>query len=116
MLQKGKSVAIFVRKIFLFLSKTFFALFLLPQQEFESHSSHFVDNEADLDYYEKEELDLASYFQKQFLLDLPFCMKCKDDCKGLCSVCLSNLNLKSCDCYAKPKLNNPFAKYFSKNN
>ena len=101
---------------FSFFKQNFFSLFLLPQQEFEFHSSHFVDNEEDLDYYEKEELDLASYFQKQFLLDLPFCVKCKDDCKGLCSVCLINLNLKSCNCHSKPKSNNPFAKYFSNNN
>ncbi len=71
---------------FPFFKKGSLSLFLSPQQDvarkFNSSSSHSVDDEVDVAHYQGGELNLNSYFKEQFLLDLPFCMKCKDDCKG----------------------------------
>ncbi len=51
-----------------------------------------------LDAIEGSEIDLAEVAREQILLDLPQQFFCKDDCKGLCEKCGTNLNLKDCDC------------------
>ena len=49
-------------------------------------------------YYENEEIDLGQLMQEQFYLALPMKPLCRDDCKGLCPVCGTNLNRARCDC------------------
>ena len=53
---------------------------------------------VELDEMEGSEIDLAEIAREQILLDLPQQFFCKDDCKGLCEKCGTNLNLKDCDC------------------
>ncbi|NCB48447.1 MAG: DUF177 domain-containing protein [Clostridia bacterium] len=49
-----------------------------------------------------------------FIQSLPTKIKCKDDCKGLCSVCGKNKNFFSCNCEEieniQQQLENPFGK------
>ena len=59
--------------------------------------------ELHLDDMKRDELDgseinLADIAREQILLDLPQQFFCKDDCRGLCEKCGTNLNLKECDC------------------
>src|SRR6185295_18933150 len=49
-------------------------------------------------FYENDEIDLGHLMQEQFLLSLPMKPLCRDDCKGLCVVCGTNLNTASCSC------------------
>jgi uncharacterized protein len=49
-------------------------------------------------FYENDEIDLGHLMQEQFYLSLPMKPLCRDDCKGLCVVCGTNLNLDSCAC------------------
>ena len=49
-------------------------------------------------FYENDEIDLGHLMQEQFLLSLPMKPLCREDCKGLCVVCGTNLNTASCDC------------------
>lgn len=44
------------------------------------------------------EIGLSDIAREQILLDLPQQFFCKDDCRGLCEKCGTNLNLKDCDC------------------
>ena len=55
---------------------------------------------GDLDaaFYENDEIDLGQLMGEQFYLSLPMKPLCKDDCKGLCSTCGTNLNKATCDC------------------
>ncbi len=55
---------------------------------------------GDLDaaFYENDEIDLGQLMGEQFYLSLPMKPLCKDDCKGLCSNCGTNLNKATCDC------------------
>ena len=55
---------------------------------------------GDLDaaFYENDEIDLGQLMGEQFYLSLPMKPLCKDDCKGLCSTCGTNLNKSTCDC------------------
>ena len=53
-------------------------------------------------FYENDEIDLGQLMQEQFYLALPMKPLCRDDCKGLCPECGTNLNRGTCDC--KPRL------------
>ena len=49
-------------------------------------------------YYENDEIPLRQLMEEQFYLSLPMKPLCKDDCKGLCANCGTNLNKATCDC------------------
>jgi uncharacterized protein len=49
-------------------------------------------------FYDDEQIDLAHLVMEQFHLALPMKPLCKDDCKGLCPECGTNLNTGSCNC------------------
>ena len=49
-------------------------------------------------FYENDEIDLGQLMREQFYLALPMKPLCRDDCKGLCPVCGTNLNQGTCDC------------------
>src|SRR5262249_5636864 len=57
-------------------------------------------NTSDLDSseIEGEQLDLTEVIREQILLDMPEQIFCKEDCKGLCPKCGTNLNLIDCKC------------------
>jgi uncharacterized protein len=75
------------------------------EQTFEQTFEHtVVKTEADLDSEGdyllalNDELDLCEVLASDLLLSLPSRFYCKEDCKGLCSVCGANLNEKVCNC------------------
>lgn len=43
-------------------------------------------------------IDLTKFVHDSLLLALPFKLLCKEDCKGLCAQCGTNLNEDTCDC------------------
>ena len=49
-------------------------------------------------FYENEEIDLGHLMHEQFYLSLPMKPLCRDECRGLCPVCGTNLNRGTCDC------------------
>ncbi|MBQ5320739.1 MAG: DUF177 domain-containing protein [Oscillospiraceae bacterium] len=55
-------------------------------------------NDADFIIAENDELDLCELVRSDLLLTIPPRFYCKEDCKGLCSICGKNLNTDSCDC------------------
>lgn len=60
-----------------------------------------LQNEKDDDDYiivKNRELDLDELINEEVSLSLPNKILCKEDCKGLCSQCGTNLNVKKCDC------------------
>ncbi len=48
-------------------------------------------------------LDLSEVVRSQLLTEMPYRFLCKEDCKGLCPVCGTNLNVKRCSCDTKEK-------------
>ncbi len=46
-------------------------------------------------------IDLEAVFCDELLLELPTKLLCREDCKGLCAKCGTNLNKKSCGCTLK---------------
>lgn len=49
-------------------------------------------------YYRGDTLDLEELMREQFQLALPMKPLCREDCKGLCPQCGTNLNTATCDC------------------
>ena len=49
-------------------------------------------------FYQNDEIDLEQLMREQFYLALPMKPLCSDDCKGLCSMCGTNLNRGTCEC------------------
>jgi len=57
-----------------------------------------VDSDDDRDYYDGEKVDVKEILDEEISLIVPFNPICHDDCKGLCSVCGTNLNKGACGC------------------
>jgi uncharacterized protein len=49
-------------------------------------------------FYENDEIDLGQLMREQFYLALPMKPLCREDCRGLCPVCGTNLNRGTCNC------------------
>ncbi len=48
--------------------------------------------------YEGDEIDLTPEIAEQVLLEIPFKPLCREECRGLCSVCGADLNVSECGC------------------
>lgn len=54
--------------------------------------------DEDLIFIDNDDFNLTKIVENNIVMSLPIQRLCKDDCKGLCTVCGENLNLSSCDC------------------
>jgi uncharacterized protein len=57
-----------------------------------------TDAEAEIGYYQGEGILLEDVLREQVLLALPLKVTCREDCKGLCPQCGTNLNREHCSC------------------
>ncbi|MDD2499121.1 MAG: DUF177 domain-containing protein, partial [Desulfitobacteriaceae bacterium] len=55
-------------------------------------------NEEEIYFYEGDKIDILPQVLQTILLELPMKVLCREDCKGLCPVCGTNLNIKECRC------------------
>jgi uncharacterized protein len=56
-------------------------------------------------FYENDTIDLDQLVREQLYLSLPMKPLCRDDCRGLCPICGTNLNRGACTC--TPDVNDP---------
>lgn len=66
----------------------------------ESAGSFDLD-QADAEPFDGKTIDLDPIIREQVLLALPVSVLCREDCKGLCTVCGQDLNEKDCGCERK---------------
>lgn len=59
------------------------------------------DEDPDVFIYEGEQIELKDIVVEYLLLELPIERRCKQDCKGLCPYCGTNLNRDQCRCQRK---------------
>ncbi|MGI8547530.1 MAG: YceD family protein [Gemmatimonadaceae bacterium] len=59
-----------------------------------------TEDDPDVFIYDpsRKELNIAPAVREQWLLEVPAFAECKEDCKGLCLTCGSDLNAGPCDC------------------
>ena len=76
-----------------------FDLRYLPASDVSSDAEREVDHEdLETSYYENDAVDLNELLREQFYLALPMKPLCRDDCRGLCPQCGTNLNTGTCGC------------------
>jgi len=56
------------------------------------------EDDLETSYYSDDQIDLAELMREQFYLALPMKPLCRDECRGLCPQCGTNLNTGACDC------------------
>ena len=64
-----------------------------------SETGSLGEDEDDVDFSlvgDDHTLDLTEALEAAVLMETPFVVLCRDDCKGLCPVCGENLNLRDC--------------------
>ncbi len=66
----------------------------------ESAGSFDLD-QVDAEPFDGKAIDLDPIIREQVLLALPVSVLCREDCKGLCTVCGEDLNEKDCGCERK---------------
>ena len=57
-----------------------------------------VDVIDELSYFEDCNIDMDALLKKELMGLVPIQILCRDDCKGLCKVCGTNLNHGTCNC------------------
>lgn len=86
------------------LAVTFLPRSEVPEDKMETateageEEAEFEEDDVDVYPYDEDEVDLAPLFREQLVLAVPFAPLCREDCKGLCSVCGIDLNTGSCTC------------------
>lgn len=56
------------------------------------------DDDLSVAYYQDDQIDLSQLMEEQFYLALPMKPLCREDCRGLCPSCGTNLNEATCGC------------------
>lgn len=79
---------------------TFNMLYLPEAEAPASDEQELADEDVDTAYYRQGVIDLAELIREQLYLALPMKALCREDCRGLCSVCGTNLNTGTCSCVA----------------
>lgn len=76
-----------------------FDVLFLPHVEAPSDEETEVEDEdLTTGFYRDQVIDLGQLMQEQFYLAAPMKPLCRDDCRGLCSMCGTNLNAGACQC------------------
>ena len=79
-----------------------FDLRYLPATEMAAEEEREVQEEdLETSYYRDDQIDLNELLREQFYLALPMKPLCREDCKGLCAQCGTNLNTGTCACAAR---------------
>ena len=65
--------------------------------------------DPDLYSFEASTIELTDAVRDALLLSMPMRVLCKEDCKGLCSQCGTNLNKTTCTCHEGAEVTNPFS-------
>jgi uncharacterized protein len=71
----------------------------LPQPEASADEEREIaDEDLETSFYRGAQIDLNELLREQFYLTLPMKPLCREECKGLCAQCGTNLNTGTCDC------------------
>jgi uncharacterized protein len=74
-----------------------FSLVLTPQRVL-GRELELNREELSASFYSGDQVDLSALAQEQTLLALPTRPLCREECRGLCPQCGTNLNRESCEC------------------
>lgn len=76
-----------------------FQVYLVVSKErADQEEIELLDEEMEVDFVKGDTVDLGDIVREQIYLSLPMRSFCKESCRGLCPVCGTNLNERSCQC------------------
>jgi uncharacterized protein len=75
-----------------------FAYTLIHAQADKSEDFELKPEELEISYYQGDFIDLAPIICEQIILQIPIKVLCREECRGLCQHCGTNLNTSSCNC------------------
>ena len=76
-----------------------FKLQYITGQEYEnSCATELTTDEMALSVFDGEAIDVDEIVREQILLSVPDHALCDENCRGICSMCGTNLNAGSCEC------------------
>ncbi|MBI4887452.1 MAG: DUF177 domain-containing protein [Acidobacteria bacterium] len=81
--------------------------YLPPAAAAAGEEHELADGDLETSYYRDDQIDLGELLREQFYLALPMKPLCRDECRGLCPQCGTNLNTSPCDCapvWSDPRL------------
>lgn len=78
--------------------ETFDVLFLPHRENAGDSEREIEDDDLATAFYRDQVIDLGQLMQEQFYLAVPMKPLCREDCRGLCPDCGTNLNSGSCGC------------------
>lgn len=73
-------------------------LHLVIDRKYPLEASSSLEEEEDADYLEGVELDVDRIIYDEILINWPMKVLCREDCKGICRKCGTNLNNNTCLC------------------
>jgi uncharacterized protein len=82
-----------------------FSVTLSPQFDARHREVELNADELSAGFYSEEHIDLSALVLEETLLALPSQPLCRENCRGLCSQCGTNLNVESCTC--RPQWRDP---------
>jgi uncharacterized protein len=79
--------------------RTEFSLQYVTANDYASlHAAELEESDLALSIFDGEAIDIDEIVREQVLLAVPTRSLCREDCKGFCSVCGADKNLKECGC------------------
>ncbi len=69
-----------------------------PVEELGTDRHELKDAEMNMGFYQGEELDLTELIREQIMLNIQMKPLCDENCKGICSLCGTDLNTGTCSC------------------
>lgn len=69
-----------------------------PAEPKGSPEHELQEGEIDVEYYDENRINIFQAVHDQILLAVPLVGLCREDCRGLCPSCGSNLNQGTCGC------------------
>jgi uncharacterized protein len=76
-----------------------FKYVLSPAQEEHPEEQELSPEDLDFVYYQDDLIDLDPLIIEQIMLQVPMKVLCREDCRGLCPHCGTNLNQSGCHCH-----------------
>lgn len=67
-------------------------------EDYQESSSEDIEDEADIAYYNGDEIDIADLVRESMILAEPLRIACSKSCQGLCPQCGVNRNMAECSC------------------
>ncbi len=67
-------------------------------EKFSNKMDYLEAESLDVNAFKGFDLDIEEVVYQNFIMALPNKIVCSEECKGLCSICGTNLNINDCDC------------------